>query len=98
MFVHKIGTSYKGPYADALSEVNGIKIRNLKHLVETLRDAKEEFIEFKFVGKYSELIVFSRQEALEATGEVLSENGIREQCSVDVAPIWNNGKPKNLEK
>jgi S1-C subfamily serine protease len=98
MFVHKIGTGYKGPYADALSEVNGIKIRNLKHLVETVRDAKEEFVEFKFGGKYSELIVFSRQEALEATGEVLSENGIREQCSVDVAPIWNNGKPKNLEK
>ena len=38
MFVHKISTGYKGPYADALAEVNGVKIRNLKHLVETLRD------------------------------------------------------------
>jgi hypothetical protein len=35
----------------------------------------------------SELIVFSRREALDATSEVLSENGIREQCWADVAPI-----------
>ncbi len=92
MFVHKISTGYKGPYADALVEVNGVKIRNLKHAVETLRDLTAEFVEFKFMGKYSERIVFSRREALEATDEILSDNGIREQCSADVAPIWNRGK------
>ncbi len=98
MFVHKISTGYRGPYADAISQVNGIKIRNLKHLVETLRDLTDEFVEFKFLGKYSELIVFPREAAIAATAEVLSENGIREQCSADVAPIWNNGKPKKMEK
>jgi S1-C subfamily serine protease len=98
LFVHKISTGYKGPYADALVAVNGVKIRNLKHLVETLRDVKEDFVEFKFLGKYSELIVFSRRDALEATEEILSDNGIREQCSADVAPIWNQGKARKADK
>ena len=94
MFVHKISTGYKGPYADALAQVNGVSIRNLKHLVETLRDVTDEFVEFKFRGRYSEAIVFNRKEALDATEEILSDNGIREQCSADVAPIWNHGKTK----
>ena len=98
MFVHKIGTGYRGPYADALSELNGVKIRNLKHMVETLRDLKDEYVEFKFASKYSDVIVFSRQEALEATEEVLSENGIRNQCSADVAPIWKGGKSEKPVK
>ena len=95
MFVHKIGTGFRGPYADAVSELNGVKIRNLKHLVETLRNLKDDYVEFKFSSKYSDVIVFSHQESLDATEEVLSENGIREQCSLDLAPIWKGGKPQN---
>ena len=41
MFVHKISTGYKGPYADAVVEVNGVKIRNLKHMVETLAISRQ---------------------------------------------------------
>ena len=58
MFVHKIGTGFRGPYADAVSELNGVKIRNLKHLVETLRNLKDDYVEFKFSSKYSDVIVF----------------------------------------
>jgi S1-C subfamily serine protease len=94
MFVHKIGTGYRGPYGDSVAEVNGVSIRNLKHLVETLRDVTDEFVEFRFRGRYSEAIVFNRKEALDATEEILSDNGIRDQCSSDVAPIWNHGKTK----
>jgi hypothetical protein len=94
MFTHKIGTGYKGPYGDALDDVNGVRIRNLKHLVETLRDSSGEFVEFTFRGKYSEKIVFNRLEALEATEEILNDNGIRQQCSSDVAPVWNGGNAK----
>ena len=39
MFSHKIGRGYDDPYTQAVSEVNGVRIRNLKHLVELLRDA-----------------------------------------------------------
>jgi S1-C subfamily serine protease len=94
MFTHKISKGYKEPFADAIGEVNGTRIRNLKHLVEVLRDATGEFVEFKFLCKFTDTIVFNRKEALDATEEILSDNGIRGQYSPDIAPIWNAKKAK----
>ena len=94
MFTHKISKGYREPYADAIAEVNGTRIRNLKHMVELLRDATGEFVEFKFACKYTDTIVFQRKDALDATDEVLSDNGIRQQCSPDIAPIWNAKTPR----
>jgi len=94
MFTHHIGKGYNQPYADAVAEVNGVRIRNLKHLVEVLRDANGEFVEFTFLCKFTDTIVFRRKEALDATEEILNDNGIRQQCSSDIAPIWNKAKVK----
>jgi hypothetical protein len=93
MFIHKIGKGYKIAYTSAVAEINGTRIRNLKHLVETLRDAKEEFVEFTFHGRPSEGVVFKRKDVPGATEEILSDNGIRQQCSPDIAPVWK--QPKN---
>ena len=93
MFSHKIGKGYQDPYAEAVTEVNGIRIKNLAHLVELLRDATSEFVEFRFGGQFSDRIVFSRKRALEATEDVLNQNGIRQQCSPDMAKVWKQGKP-----
>jgi hypothetical protein len=89
MFSHKIGRGYTNPYTQAVSEVNGIRIRNLKHLVELLRDATGPFLEFTFSGRYTDKIVFNRKEAIAATEEVLNDNGIRQQCSADMLKVWN---------
>jgi S1-C subfamily serine protease len=94
MFTHKICKGYTDPYADTVAEVNGTRIRNLRHMVEVLRDATGEFIEFKFACKFTDTIVFRRKEALDATDDVLSDNGIRQQCSQDIAPIWNAKRAK----
>ena len=51
-------------------------------------------MEFSFACKYTDTIVFKRQEALDATEEILADNSIRQQCSPDIAPLWNQGKPK----
>ena len=88
MFTHKMSKGYSDPYADAVAEVNGVRIRNLAHLVEVIRDATGEYIEFTFQGRATDAIVFNRKEALEATEDILSDNGIRQQCSPDIAPIW----------
>ena len=40
MFSHKIGRGYRDPYTQAVSEVNGVRIRNLKHLIELLRETR----------------------------------------------------------
>jgi hypothetical protein len=89
MFTHKIAKGYDDPYGDAVAEVNGVRIRNLKHLVEVIRDATGEFIALTFQGQATNLIILNRKEALDATEEILSDNGIRHQCSPDIAPIWN---------
>jgi S1-C subfamily serine protease len=94
MFTHKIIKGYNEPYADAIASVNGTRIRNLKHMVEVLRDTTNEFVEFQFVCKFTDTIIFRRQEALDATEEILNDNGIRQQCSPDIAPIWNGKKVK----
>ena len=67
-------------------------IRNLKHLVEVLRDAKEEYVEITFHGRPSEGVVFKRKDVPGATEEILSGNGIRHQCSPDIAPVWKQAK------
>ncbi len=89
MFPHRIGKGYGNPFGKVVKEVNGVKIKNLKHLVETLRDAKDKYIVITFNDKSSETFVFDRQEILKATDEILSDNSVRQQASEDIAPIWS---------
>jgi len=92
MFTHKISKGYVINYTTAVAEVNGVRIRNLRHMVDVIRDTTGEFIEFTFHGNETDSIVFKRKEALNATEEILNDNGIRQQCSPDIAPIWSQKK------
>ncbi len=92
MFTHKIGRGYDDPYTEAVREVNGVRVRNLRHFVELLRDSKDTFVELTFYGRFSDKIVFNRKEALTATEEVLNDNGIRHQCSPDMLKVWDISK------
>jgi hypothetical protein len=94
MFTHKISKGYDDPYGNAVAAVNGVRIRNLSHLAEVIRDATGACIAFTFQGQATDTLVFQRREALAATEEILRDNGIRQPCSPDIAPIWNEGKPK----
>ncbi len=92
MFPHKIGKGYSNPYTKVVKSVNGVKINNLRHLVETLRDAKDKYIIINFDDRASETVVFDRQEVLQATEEILSDNSVRQQFSEDLAPVWSKKK------
>jgi hypothetical protein len=63
-------------------------VKNLKHLVEILRDSEEEFLRFQFVERATELMIFPRKEFLESTDEILTDNNIRKQFSDDLEEIW----------
>ncbi len=89
MFPHRIGKGYSNPLAKVIKDVDGVKIRNLRHLVETLRDAKGKYISISFDDRNSETLVFDRQEILKATDEILSDNSVRQQGSEDVLPAWS---------
>jgi S1-C subfamily serine protease len=92
MFPHRTAKGYSNPIMKVVKEVNGVPIKNLRHLVETLRDAKDKYIIIDFNDKASETIVFDRQEILKATEEILQDNSVRQQYSEDLAPAWAKKK------
>jgi S1-C subfamily serine protease len=88
MFSHKITKGYNNPVLAVVSEINGVKVKNLRHLVETFRDIKDDFVVIKFNDKRGESIVFRRKEMLAATDDILTDNGIREPYSTDLRSAW----------
>jgi S1-C subfamily serine protease len=92
MFPHRIGKGYDNPFSKIVKDVNGVPIKSLRHFVEVLRDSKQKFTTIRFADKFSETIVFNHQDALKATDEILSDNGIREQASEDLTAVWSKKK------
>ncbi len=93
-FPHKLAMGYGPHVAHVLKTVNGVAIRNLRHLVELLRDSKDEFITLEFDSRGGEALVFPRQEMLAATDDILNDNGVRAQGSPDMLEVWNNKPAK----
>jgi S1-C subfamily serine protease len=91
LFPHRITKGYDDPNRAVLSEVNNVPVRNLRHLVEILRDSTEEQISFKFAASgvlTHETMVFNRADLFDATGKILEENGIRYPFSGDLRAVW----------
>ena len=89
MFPHKLSQGYSNPGGEVVKNINGKAIKNLGHLVEVLRDSKDEFIVIEFEGGNNERMVFPRAEMVAATEEILTDNGVRSQGSPDTLAIWN---------
>jgi S1-C subfamily serine protease len=91
LFPHRITRGYDDPNRAVLSEINGVPVKNLHHLVEILRDTRDEQITFKFASSgvlTHETMVFNRAELMDATAKILEENGIRYPTSADLRVIW----------
>jgi len=92
-FPHKLSKNYSNPAALVVKSVNGTAIKNLRHLVATLRDATGEFLVIEFSGRANETLVFPRKDMLAATEEILTDNGVRAQGSADTLAVWNAKAP-----
>jgi S1-C subfamily serine protease len=93
MFPHRITNGYDDANRSVLSEVNGVQVKNLRHLVELLRDNHDDQITLKFAKSgvlTHETMVFNRKDLFEATGKILEENGIRYPYSPDLRQVWEN--------
>jgi S1-C subfamily serine protease len=100
LFPHRITRGYDDPNRAVLSEVNGVQIKNLRHLVELLRDNHDEQISFKFASSgvlTHETMVFNRAELMDATAKILEENGIRYPFSPDLRAVWETPKQAGME-
>jgi hypothetical protein len=88
-FPSKLAVGYSQPYFQAIKTVNGIPIKNLNHLVQVLRDLKDDYVTMEFSGRVSETLVFPRKQMVAATDDILTDNGIRSQGSPDTMAVWN---------
>jgi S1-C subfamily serine protease len=88
-FPHRLAKGYSNPATQVVKTINGTAIKNLEHLVQVLRDSKEEFITIEFDLRGGETVVFPRAEMLTATDDILTDNGVRSQGSPDMLAIWN---------
>ena len=88
MFPHRIAKGYDSAMLGVVSHINETPVRNLAHLVELIRDATGEYLVIGIAGKH-ETPVFKREELLASTEEILSDEGIRRQCSEDLQTVWD---------
>ena len=93
-FPHKLTKGYSLAVARAVKSINGTAVKNLRHLVELLRDATGDHVVFDFHGKGNEVLVFPRKDMVTATDEILTDNGVRSQASPELLAVWNE-KPKS---
>lgn len=87
-FTHALAKNYSPPVMRIVTSINGISVKNLRHLVEILRDSEEEFIRIDLAGRGTETLVFRRHEMIAATEQILNDNGIRAQGSPDMLSVW----------
>jgi S1-C subfamily serine protease len=92
-FPHPLSKGYSTPLGAVVKTINGIPIKNLNHLVEVLRDSKDEFIRIDFNQRFGQTLVFPRAKMVAVTDEILNDNGVRKQGSDDTMAIWNMAKP-----
>lgn len=87
-FPHKLTRGYDNPSGTVIRTVNGVPVRNLRHLVALLRDLKDEFVTFEFDNRSGEALVFPRAEIAASTDDILTDNGVRAQGSPELMEIW----------
>ena len=87
-FPHRIVKGYDVNLFSVVGKVNGTPITSLKHLVEVLRDLKDEYVVFEWADQGTETVVFKREEVVKATDEILDDNGVRAPCSPDLEKVW----------
>ena len=85
---HPVARGYADPVGQVVESVNGLRIRNLRHLVEVLRDSRDEYVTFRFAEDQVETVVFRRGDLEAATADVMAENGIPRRGSPDAMAVW----------
>lgn len=92
MLSHPLSRGYTSPYMRAVEEINGIRIKNLHHLVEILRDTREDYVSFSFDDRTFGTMILDRSKVMKAMDDILSDNSIRKQGSDDVMEVWTKQK------
>ncbi len=94
VLAHPLTRGYSDPFGQVVKDVDGVSVRNLRHLVELLRDGRGEYLTIRFFGEMSETLVFPRKAIEDSTSALMAENGIPRRGTDDLMTVWNR-KPAN---
>ena len=89
LFPHRVTEGYDPQFFAVVDDINDQKVKNLRHVVEILRDLEDEFITIRLAGSY-ETLMFRRDEIEDAMEEILEDEGIRSQYSDELRAVWEN--------
>ena len=88
LFTHASSEGYERTAFAVVKEINGVPVRNLKHAAELLRDCEEEYVRLDLDGAATNLLTFNYQEIIDATEEILEDEGIRSQYSDSLKSVF----------
>ena len=91
---HPVGSGYRNPQTQVVVSVNGTPIRNLAHVVKTLRDLMDPLVTFEFADQGAETLVFDRQQLLDSMEDIRIDSGIVRQGSPELLEIWDGPPAK----
>ncbi len=89
-FPHRLVSGYDNRFGSVVYSINDTPVRSLRHMVQMLRDMKDELVVIKFDQRSGESIVLPHKVVVAATEDILSDNGIRFQASTDLMDIWTH--------
>merc|ERR1712137_207713 len=83
---HSINVSYDWSWGKVASKMNGIDIKNMKHLAKLCSEVQEGevTIDFKVQGNTRQHLVFDAVEVKECNDEILASNKINHWCSPEL--------------
>ncbi|MCA9184237.1 MAG: trypsin-like peptidase domain-containing protein [Pirellulaceae bacterium] len=88
LFSHPTSEGYDNQFFAVVATINDVEIKNLAHLVETLKNCQDDYVTIKLHGNY-ETMIFRRNEMDMATEEVLEDEGIRSAASDELRKVWS---------
>jgi S1-C subfamily serine protease len=87
-FPHRVISGYDSRFGAVVASINNMPVKSLRHLVELLRDMKEELVVIKFDQRIGESVVLPHAGMMAATEGILADNGIRFQASSDLMELF----------
>lgn len=87
MFPHPTIKGYDNRPLGVIAKLNGVEVKNLRHLAELLKSSTDEYLRFEMDDR-NESLVFRREELASATEQILEDEGIRYQASEDLRDVF----------
>jgi S1-C subfamily serine protease len=87
MFPHPTIKGYDNRPLGVIAKLNGVEVKNLRHLAELLEKNTDEYLQFETADR-NESLIFRRQELADATEQILEDEGIRYQASEDLRDVF----------